>query len=102
MNQELAEPPSAYLARQIHATFQDDPVAIHNLPLTGAASLIWGSDYPHHEGTYPYSRQTVARLSEGISTDDAARVVPGQRRRAVPLRRRGPHHARVSNAPVRV
>jgi predicted TIM-barrel fold metal-dependent hydrolase len=69
INPELPEPPSFYLRRQIHATFQDDPVAIHNIPLTGAAPVIWGSDYPHEEGTYPFSRDTVARLAKGL--DDA-------------------------------
>jgi hypothetical protein len=29
----LAALPSHYLRRQVHATFQDDPVAIHNIPL---------------------------------------------------------------------
>jgi predicted TIM-barrel fold metal-dependent hydrolase len=28
--------------------------------------LIWGSDYPHHEGTYPHSAETVARLSKDL------------------------------------
>ena len=74
INPELPEPPSAYLRRQVHATFQDDPVGIHNLPLTGSASLIWGSDYPHEEGTYPHSRQTVARLSTGLDEETASLV----------------------------
>jgi len=74
VNVELPEPPSAYLRRQVHATFQDDPVGIHNIPLSGAESLIWGSDYPHHEGTYPHSAETVARLSEGLDEATAAKV----------------------------
>jgi predicted TIM-barrel fold metal-dependent hydrolase len=41
---------------------------------TGADALIWGSDYPHHEGTYQHSRATVARLSESLDEDTAARV----------------------------
>ena len=74
INPELPEPPSHYLRHHVHATFQNDAVAIHNLPLTGAASLIWGSDYPHEEGTYPHSRQAVMRLADGLSDETAARV----------------------------
>ena len=70
----LPEPPSAYLARQVHATFQDDPVGIHNLPITGPDVLIWGSDYPHEEGTHPHSREVVARLAAGLAPDVADRV----------------------------
>ncbi len=69
VNVELPEPPSFYMRRQVHATFQDDPIGIHNVANTGAEALIWGSDYPHHEGTYPHSLETVERLSAGL--DDA-------------------------------
>jgi predicted TIM-barrel fold metal-dependent hydrolase len=71
---ELPEPPSAYLARQVHATFQDDPIGIHNVNYTGESALIWGSDYPHEEGTYPNSRETVQRLAEGLTDEQASRV----------------------------
>jgi predicted TIM-barrel fold metal-dependent hydrolase len=74
VNVELPLPPSHYLRSQVHATFQDDPIGIHNVSYTGPDSLIWGSDYPHHEGTYPHSQQTVARLAEGLDRATADRV----------------------------
>lgn len=74
INPELPEPPSYYLRRQVHATFQDDPIGINNLPYTGPGALIWGSDYPHEEGTYPNSRATVTRLADGLDNDTATRV----------------------------
>jgi len=74
INPELPEPPSFYVRRQIHATFQDDPIGINNLPYTGSDVLIWGSDYPHGEGTYPHSRETVTRLAKGLDDDNTARV----------------------------
>jgi predicted TIM-barrel fold metal-dependent hydrolase len=70
INPELPERPSFYVRRQVHATFQNDPIGIHNLPLTGAGGLMWGSDYPHEEGTYPHSRDTVTRLAKGLDSDD--------------------------------
>ena len=75
INPDLPELPSFYMRRQVHSTFQDDPVAIDNVGRTGASGLIWGSDYPHMEGTYPHSRETVARLAKGLeSQDDVERV----------------------------
>ncbi len=74
INPELPEPPSYYMKRQIHGTFQDDPVAIDNIARTGPGALLWGSDYPHYEGTYPHSLETVARLAAPLSADDAAKV----------------------------
>jgi len=74
VNVELPEPPSFYLRRQVHSTFQDDPVGLHNIAMTGAQGLLWGSDYPHHEGTYPHSQETVALLAKPLDKADALRV----------------------------
>jgi predicted TIM-barrel fold metal-dependent hydrolase len=70
----LDEVPSYYLRRQVHATFQDDKVGLRNLELTGPEALLWGSDYPHEEGTYPNSRATVDRLGVDLSPADAAKI----------------------------
>src|SRR5690606_7038539 len=71
----LQEKPSFYLARQVHATFQYDPSALGNLARTGVAPLMWGSDYPHAESTYPHSRETVRELFGGLPEADARRIV---------------------------
>jgi predicted TIM-barrel fold metal-dependent hydrolase len=74
VNRELPEPPSHYLRHQVHATFQDDPIAIGNVAFTGTDPLIWGSDYPHDEGTYPHSRDTVKRLAGGLGDAETTEV----------------------------
>jgi predicted TIM-barrel fold metal-dependent hydrolase len=71
---ELDERPSFYVQRQIHATFQDDPIGLRMIDVSGAEALMWGSDYPHEEGTYPWSAKTVDRLGE-LLTEDQARLV---------------------------
>jgi predicted TIM-barrel fold metal-dependent hydrolase len=71
----LAELPSHYLRHQVHATFQDDPVALHNIPLTGTDCLLWGNDYPHPESTYPDSNRVLDRLLGDVAPDDARAVV---------------------------
>jgi len=71
----LAELPSHSLRHQVHATFQDDPVALHNIPLTGTDCLLWGNDYPHPESTYPESNSTLDRLLAGVDDDDARAIV---------------------------
>jgi predicted TIM-barrel fold metal-dependent hydrolase len=74
VNRDLPEPPSHYLRHQVHATFQDDPIAISNASYTGTDPLIWGSDYPHEEGTYPHSRDTVKRLAGGLGDAETSQV----------------------------
>ena len=73
----LALKPSEYFARQGFITFTDDPVGLRNLEFTGADSMLWGSDYPHDEGSFPHSREVIARTFDGLSDDDREKIVFG-------------------------
>jgi predicted TIM-barrel fold metal-dependent hydrolase len=73
----LRELPSHYLRRQVHATFQRDPVAIAARELTGVECLMWGNDYPHPEGTYPDSQKVLAKTLAGVGEEDAAAITGG-------------------------
>lgn len=72
---KLAEPPSFYIKRQVKLTFQDDAVGLGLLDYTGADTLMWGNDYPHHEGTWPHSRDVVARLFAGVPEAAVRKIV---------------------------
>lgn len=72
---KLAELPSAYFRRQGAVTFQRDPVGIANVERTGVRTLMWGSDYPHPEGTWPNSRESLAEQFEGVPADVALALV---------------------------
>ena len=74
---KLRERPSDYLRRQVHATFQDDPVAINNINLTGVDCLLWGNDYPHPESTYPESNRVLDELLVGVSDADIRAMTSG-------------------------
>lgn len=77
----LAELPSYYIRRQIHATFQDDAVALHNVPLTGADCLLWGNDYPHPESTYPNSDKVLRELLKDVDKNVAIAVTSSNAKR---------------------
>jgi predicted TIM-barrel fold metal-dependent hydrolase len=70
----LPELPSQYLRRQVHATFQADPVAIIGRDFTGVDCLMWGNDFPHMEGTFPNSLKVLDGLLAGVDADDAAQI----------------------------
>lgn len=67
---KLEELPSFYFRRQGGVTFQRDRTGIANRNLTGNDCLMWGSDYPHPEGTYPHSQEILKRDFEGVSQED--------------------------------
>jgi predicted TIM-barrel fold metal-dependent hydrolase len=69
--------PSDSIRRQIHVTFQDDPVGVANLEFTGADCLMWGNDYPHPEGSYPHSKQVLAEMRARVSAADARKIFGG-------------------------
>jgi len=54
---ELAERPSVYFQRQVHATFMEDPIGLRERDLIGVDNILWASDYPHSETTWPNSQQ---------------------------------------------
>lgn len=67
--------PSEYFRRQGGVTFQNDPVGFHNLKFTGDRCLLWGSDYPHPEGTWPQSREILARQLVDVPSSTADRIL---------------------------
>jgi predicted TIM-barrel fold metal-dependent hydrolase len=54
------EPPSTYYYRQIHSCFFKDPVGIELLERVGIGNIVFETDYPHQDGTWPNSRAAAA------------------------------------------
>jgi predicted TIM-barrel fold metal-dependent hydrolase len=67
---KLAERPSHYVRAQCHVTLGADRTPLLTRSITGIEPLLWASDYPHPEGTYPHSQETVARIFAGLSADE--------------------------------
>ncbi|MCK9542348.1 MAG: amidohydrolase [Novosphingobium sp.] len=66
---------SQIVDEQIWASFQHDRACIlaADKGLPGAKNVMWGSDYPHAEGTFPISRGIVDQLFDGLGVSDATR-----------------------------
>ena len=69
--------PSEYFKRQGHATFSDDLAALRMIDFIGAEALLWGSDYPHDEGTFPHSQEVIERTFVELSEEDKRKIVYG-------------------------
>lgn len=66
---------SEYFLRQGAVTITDDPVGLHNIPLTGGDCLLWGNDYPHDEGTFPNSRNVIESMREVVDPEPLAKIL---------------------------
>ncbi len=56
----ITEPPSSYWYRQGHATFIEDHPGVKLRHEAGLENILWSSDYPHSDTTWPRSREAVA------------------------------------------
>ncbi len=77
VNPKLAERPSDYVRRQCLVTLGADRAPLLAREITGVDPLLWASDYPHPEGTFPESQRIVREIFEGIPDDERDAIVAG-------------------------
>jgi predicted TIM-barrel fold metal-dependent hydrolase len=70
--------PSEYFARNcwVGASFPS-PVEAASRHKIGIDKFMWGSDYPHHESTYPYTRESLRRAFAGTDPAEIQQVLAG-------------------------
>lgn len=68
--------PREYFDRQvtIAASFMNSHEAAMRHDI-GLGNLMWGSDYPHMEGTWPKTRKSLARCFAGVPIDEARTIL---------------------------
>ena len=67
---QLSRTPSQIIRDQVACSFQFDRAGIMARHVTGTQALLWASDYPHMEGTFPNSRDVVSKLFDGIDISE--------------------------------
>ena len=67
--------PSDFFHRNVFCSFQEDAVGIRERALIGVHSLMWGSDYPHTESTFPRSREVTAEILAGVPEHEQDMIV---------------------------
>jgi predicted TIM-barrel fold metal-dependent hydrolase len=61
---EMRLKPSEYFRRQCWVAFEGDEAALPALvPHVGEDRIVWGSDYPHHDATFPGAVKKLATLT---------------------------------------
>ena len=57
------------------SSFQEDAIGIRVRDVIGVDTLMWGSDYPHTESTFPRSREILGQILEGVEPGDVLKIV---------------------------
>ena len=68
--------PSDFFRRNVVVRFQEDAIGIRLRDVIGVDNMMWGSDYPHSESTFPRSRKILAEILEGVP-DEQAKIAGG-------------------------
>jgi predicted TIM-barrel fold metal-dependent hydrolase len=74
---QLGALPKEYLYRQVYASFQHDESAPAALWAMGYQNVMFGSDYPHLEGTYGHTQKTLHELFGDVSPEVCYRITRG-------------------------
>ena len=69
--------PSDFFHRNVVLSFQEDAIGIRLRDAIGVDNMMWGSDYPHSESTFPQSRKILAEILAGVPEDEQAKIVGG-------------------------
>jgi predicted TIM-barrel fold metal-dependent hydrolase len=69
--------PSDFFHRNAVLSFQEDAIGIRLRDAIGVDNMMWGSDYPHSESTFPQSRRILAEILAGVPEDEQAKIVGG-------------------------
>jgi predicted TIM-barrel fold metal-dependent hydrolase len=66
--------PSDFFRNNIFIGFQEDDLGIQLRHHIGVNTLLWGSDYPHAESTFPKSREILGQILAGVPEDEQAKI----------------------------
>lgn len=67
--------PSDFYYQNVVLSFQEDDIGIRLRDVIGVDNIMWGSDYPHSESTFPRSREVLDRILQGVPADERAKIV---------------------------
>jgi predicted TIM-barrel fold metal-dependent hydrolase len=73
---KLKKLPSEYFREHGAASFQDDPIGLelaerHHL----VDNFMWANDYPHHEGSWPHSYQSIERQMGELKEESRVKIL---------------------------
>ena len=73
---EMKLTPSEYFARQCWISFEIDEATLPALaPFVGADRIVWGSDYPHADSTFPGAVAELRATTSPLPSVERQRIL---------------------------
>jgi predicted TIM-barrel fold metal-dependent hydrolase len=70
----LPKPPKEYIMEQVYASFQHDETAVPAYTAMGYTNILFGTDYPHIEGTFPHTQKVLHEVLDGVDDHVSYRI----------------------------
>jgi predicted TIM-barrel fold metal-dependent hydrolase len=67
--------PSDYFHGNVYISMQEDAVAVRLRDVIGVENLVWGDDFPHHESTFPKSREILGEILDGVPDSEQQMIL---------------------------
>ncbi len=68
---------ATYRRDHVYYAFQDDEPGMRCRDLIGVDKMMWGSDYPHFDSTWPNSQEAIERNFAGVSDEEREMILGG-------------------------
>lgn len=75
MGSKITELPSETFAKHFYATFGEESSGIRLRDMLGTDNLMWASDYPHSDTSWPKSREQIERLTAGLPAAEKRKLI---------------------------
>ncbi len=73
----IKEKPSFYWKRQMAATFEEDEFGVQNRDRIGIENLMWATDYPHPDSTWPESQKVIETHFKDVPIEETRLMIGG-------------------------
>lgn len=77
----ITELPSHFMEQNVFGSFIQDRIGILQRDLPGGRNIMWSSDYPHSETSWPHSHDIIARDFAGVPDADVNEIVYARAKR---------------------
>lgn len=77
--------PQQYWDDNMMASFMLDPLGLDLIDRIGAERVMWSTDFPHNEGTYGYSNESLRSVVDAVGPEAAAAIAGGNAERFLGL-----------------
>ena len=69
--------PSDFFHNNVFVSFQEDAMGIRDRHIIGLDQLLWASDYPHPESTFPRSKEIIEEILVDCTEEEIEMIVCG-------------------------